>query len=48
MMTLLMSILLAESGNVDLPTYIILPLAFLVPIGVLVVFSLIKPRGGGH
>lgn len=39
---------LAQSGDKDLPAYIILPMAFLVPIAVLVVFSLIKPRGGGH
>jgi hypothetical protein len=48
MMTILLSIVLAESGDKDLPAYIILPLAFLIPIGVLVVFSLIKPRSGGH
>ena len=47
-MIALLSTLLAEAGHKDLPVYIILPLAFLVPIGVLVVFSLIKPRGGGH
>ena len=43
-----LAILLAESGDKDLPTYIILPLAFLVPLAVLVLFSMIKPRGGGH
>jgi hypothetical protein len=47
-MIAILAILLAEAGHKDLPTYIILPLAFLVPIGVLVLFSLIKPRGGGH
>lgn len=43
-----LTMLLAEAADKDLPVAIILPLAFLVPIGVLVVFSLIKPRGGGH
>ena len=39
---------LAESSDKDLPIAIILPLAFLVPIGVLQMFSLIKPKGGGR
>ncbi len=46
-MTTIASILLA-AGDKDLPVYILLPLAFLVPIGVLAIFSRIKPRGGGH
>jgi hypothetical protein len=43
-----LAILLAESGDKDIPVALFLPLAFIIPIGVLVVFSLIKPRGGGH
>ncbi len=48
-MTILdLAILLAENGDKDVPVALFLPLAFAIPIGVLVVFSLIKPRGGGH
>ncbi|MEO8458142.1 MAG: hypothetical protein ABI559_10045 [Chloroflexota bacterium] len=43
-----LAILLAENGNADLPKAIIIPLAFIIPFGVLVVFSLIKPKSGGH
>ena len=43
-----LALLLAEAGDKDVPVAIILPLSFLVPIGVLVLFSLIRPRGGGH
>ena len=48
MMLALFMALLLDTGDASLPWYILLPLAIAIPIGVLVVFSRIKPRGGGH
>ena len=38
----------ASAGDKDVPWQILLPGAFIIPISVLVIFSRIKPRGGGH
>ena len=40
--------ILLEVGDKDLPVYIILPAAILLPLVVLLIGSLIKPSGGGH
>lgn len=37
-----------ESHHDEAPLAIIIPLSIIVPLAVLFVFSLIKPRGGGH
>jgi hypothetical protein len=41
--------ILLSAGDKDVPVYILLPLAFIIPLGVLLGFSfLTKRRGGGH
>ena len=47
-MTELIATILLAAGDKDVPWQILLPGAFIVPIAVLVIFSRIKPRGGGH
>jgi hypothetical protein len=43
-------LVLAEAaGDKDVPVFILLPLAFIIPLGVLLGFSfLTRRRGGGH
>jgi hypothetical protein len=37
------------TGDKDVPVYILLPLAFIIPIAVLLGFSFfVRRRGGGH
>jgi hypothetical protein len=47
-MIAIVATILLEAGNKDLPVYIILPAAILLPLALLVIGSLIKPKGGGH
>jgi hypothetical protein len=48
-MTNVIATILLAAGDEDLPVYILLPLAFIIPLGVLLGFSfLTKRRGGGH
>jgi hypothetical protein len=48
-MIAIVATILLEAGNKDLPVYIILPAAFLVPLAVLVIWTFaIRPKGGGH
>jgi hypothetical protein len=48
MIEVIATILLA-AGDRDLPVYILLPLAFIIPLGMLLGFSfLTRRRGGGH
>lgn len=47
-MIAIVTTILLEAGNKDMPVYIILPAAFLVPLAVLVIGAMIKPKGGGH
>lgn len=46
MIEVITTILLAASDK-DVPVYILLPLAFVIPLGVLLGFSFFR-RGGGH
>jgi hypothetical protein len=47
-MTGLIATILLATGDKDVPWQILLPGAFIIPIAVLLIFSRIKPRGGGH
>jgi hypothetical protein len=47
-MIAIVATILLEAGNKDMPVYIILPAAFLVPLAVLIIGALMRPRGGGH
>jgi hypothetical protein len=48
-MTAAIATILLAAGDKDVPVYILLPLAFIIPLGVLFGFSFfVHRRGGGH
>lgn len=47
-MIAIVATILLEAGDKDLPVYVILPTAFLLPLAVLIIGALMRPRGGGH
>ncbi len=42
------AVLLQEAAEKDAPEALFWTLAFLVPVGFLLVWGMIRPRGGGH
>ncbi len=48
MTALTLVVLLQETAEKDAPEALFWVLAFVVPVGFLLVWALIKPRGGGH